>query len=101
MSAPVTRAACAREERAAVALAARDVENLATGDERRDEMIAMPVLVPDLAGGAGDEALAGEREFVVHGANSTRAQAAAARPHGDHDRTGGRKAESAAASIIS
>jgi hypothetical protein len=35
-------------------------------------MVAMPVLVPDLARGARDEALASEREFVVHAGNSTR-----------------------------
>jgi len=55
-----------REQRAAVALAARDVEDLAAGDERGREMVAVPVLVPDLAGGARDEALAGEFEFVVY-----------------------------------
>ena len=66
------------EERAAVAFAARDVEHVAARDERRHEMIAMPVLVPDLAGGAGDEALAGEREGFVHAGNSTRLRRAAA-----------------------
>ena len=29
-------------------------------------MITMPMLVPDLAGGAGDEALAGEFEILAH-----------------------------------
>ena len=67
MSAPVTARGASREERAAIALAAGDVEHVATGDERRGEMVAMPVLVPDLAGDAGDEALAGEFEVVVHG----------------------------------
>ena len=43
------------EQRVAVPLAARDVEHLATGDERRDAVVAMPVLVPDLAGRTGDE----------------------------------------------
>ena len=62
----------AREERAAVTLAARDVEHLASRDERRDEVVAMPVLVPDLACGARDEALAGERKLVVHSGHSTR-----------------------------
>ena len=54
------------EERAAVALAARDVEDVEAGDERGREMVAVPMLVPDLAGGAGDEALAGEFEFLAH-----------------------------------
>ena len=54
------------EERAAVALAAGDVEHIESGDERRGEMVPMPMLVPDLAGGAGDEALAGEFEFLAH-----------------------------------
>ena len=54
------------EECAAVALAAGDVEHIESGDERRGEMVPMPMLMPDLAGGAGDEALAGEFEFMAH-----------------------------------
>ena len=61
------------QERAAVTLAARDVEHVAPGDDRQGEMVAMPVLVPDLARGAGNEALAGERQGVVHADDSTRA----------------------------
>ncbi len=56
----------AREERAAIALAAGDVEHLEAADEIRGEMVAMPMLVPDLAFGAGNETLAGELELVGH-----------------------------------
>ncbi len=48
-----------REQRAAVALATGDVEDLPSGDEPGSEKVSMPVLVPDLASGSGDEAFAG------------------------------------------
>ena len=67
MSAPITLRGARREERAAVAFAARDVEHVEAGDERGGKMIAVPMLVPDLAGGAGDESLAREFEVLAHG----------------------------------
>ena len=55
-----------RKKRAAITLAAGNVEHLASGDERRCEKVPMPVFVPDFARGSGYEALAGPFEFVVH-----------------------------------
>jgi hypothetical protein len=55
----------AREQRRAVSLAAGDVEHALAGDEAAREVIAMPVLDPDLALHARDEALAGEGQVVA------------------------------------
>ena len=60
------RGGAGREERAAVPFAAGDVEHAEARDERGREMVAMPVLVPDLAGGARNESLAREFEVLAH-----------------------------------
>ncbi len=57
----------AGEQRAAVAFAARHVEHAPPRAQRPRERVAVPVLVGDLAGDAGHEALAGEFEFGGHG----------------------------------
>ena len=61
-----------RQQRAAVALAAGDVSDPATGDEVARERIAMPMLLRNLALDAGHEALTGEFERVGrHGAGTS------------------------------
>src|SRR5208282_2644135 len=56
------------QERAAVTGTARDVEHVAPGDKRCRKMIAVPMLVPDLAAGSREESLAGELELFAHSA---------------------------------
>ncbi len=51
---------------AAVTFAARDVEYALPRDAAPRKCVAMPVLVGDLAGDAGDESLAGEFEVGGH-----------------------------------
>jgi hypothetical protein len=80
------------DERAAITLAAGDVEDDAAGDHRRDEMIAMPMLVPDLTGGPRDKALTGERKRIIHAGNSTRAARSGSVPTEADGRTAGRNA---------
>ena len=55
-----------REQRAAVALAARCVEHALPGRVAARERVPVDVLVDDLAPDAGDEALAGKRQVVGH-----------------------------------
>ena len=88
MSTPVTCAAALREQETAVAFAAGGVEHAQAADQRRDERVAMPVLVPDRTAHLGREALAGERErgggvgSVGQGGCRRAERAAAATSHG-------------------
>jgi hypothetical protein len=50
----------AREQKTAITFSAGGVEHAKTADERRDEGVAMQVLVPDRAAHLGRESLAGE-----------------------------------------
>ena len=77
---PGHRTCHARQQRAAITFAARHIEHTLAHDIAARKRVAMPVLMRDLAGNAGDESLAGEFEVGWH--RLIEAASAPPTPHG-------------------
>src|SRR5262249_26958374 len=89
-----------REERGAVAFPARHIEHALAGHRPRGEVVAMPVLDPDLAAHARHEALAGEFELAHSSDTPRRASARASQGRGSARRARSRWRRAKVAAIL-